>query len=125
MSERLEGSNRMDVNGASCKIRLCAALVFSLIGTSLPAVAQTPDGGFGEVASPSMAAVAKGMHATIRRNLAEAAESMPAEEYTFKPTPQVRSFGEVIGHVAAANFFFCAQAKGDKPVFQNYEKTTE
>lgn len=92
---------------------------------SLPVEAQTTDGGLGDVASPSLAAVAKGMHATIRRNLAEAAESMPADEYALKPTPEVRSFGELIGHVATANFFFCSQAKGEKsPSTTNYEKST-
>jgi uncharacterized damage-inducible protein DinB len=103
-------------------------LVFSicLIGVSAPVTAQTSDGGFGEVLSPSMAAVVKGMHATIRRNLAEAAESMPADEYSFKPTPEVRTFAQLIGHVAFGNFYFCAQAKGERPSQgQNLEKTTE
>ena len=50
---------------------------------------------------------------------------MPAEEYAFKPTPQVRSFGELIGHVASANYFFCSQAKGEKsPATGNYETTS-
>ena len=84
-----------------------------LIGVSAPAVAQTSDGGFGEVASPSLAAVAKGMHATIRRNLAEAAESMPADEYSFKPTPEVRTFAQLIGHVIFGNFYFCARRKAN------------
>ena len=97
-----------------------------LIGATSPVAAQTSDGGFGEVASPSMAAVVKGMHATIRRNLAEAAESMPAEEYSFKPTPDVRSFAQLVGHVAFGNFYFCAQAKGEQAQLnQNYEKVTE
>src|SRR4029450_13234818 len=103
-------------------------LLFSIcvIGVSAPVMAQTTDGGFGEVASPSMAAVVKSMHATIRRNLAEAAEGMPADEYAFKPTPQVRSFGELVGHIVNANFFFCSQAKGERsPSTTNHEKTTD
>jgi uncharacterized damage-inducible protein DinB len=101
------------------------ALALALGCASLPAGAQTTDGGFGDIASPSMAAVVKAMHATIRRDLAEAAANMPAEEYAFKPTPQVRSFGELIGHVANANFFFCSQAKGEKPPSTaNYETVT-
>jgi uncharacterized damage-inducible protein DinB len=101
-------------------------LIVSLAGClSLPAGAQTSDGGFGEIASPSMAAVAKGMHATIRRDLAEAATAMTAEDYGFKPTPEVRSFGQLIGHVATANFFFCAQARGERPPSTtNYESVT-
>jgi uncharacterized damage-inducible protein DinB len=92
----------------------------------LAATAQTTDAGYAEALSPSMAATAKAMHASIRRNLAEAAEGMPAEEYAFKPTPQVRSFAELVGHVVNANFFFCSQAKGEKsPSLTNYERTAE
>ena len=73
-----------------------------------------------------MASVAKTMHASVRRNLAEAAAAMPPEEYAFKPTPEVRSFGEVVGHVVNANYFFCAQARGEKsPGTQNYEKVAD
>jgi uncharacterized damage-inducible protein DinB len=103
-------------------------LIFFLCLLAVPVqgTAQTTDGGFGEVASPSMASVVKGMHATIRRNLAEAAESMPAEEYSYKPTPDVRSFAQLIGHVVFGNFYFCSQAKGETPAFgQNYEKLTD
>src|SRR4029077_230590 len=32
------------------------------------------------------------------------AEAIPAEKYTWRPTPDVRSFAEVFLHVAAANF---------------------
>jgi uncharacterized damage-inducible protein DinB len=108
-------------------IPMARVLVLMLLFAHAPlaAEAQTTDSGLGEIASPSMAAVAKGMHGAIRRNLAEAAASMPAEEYSFKPTPQVRSFGELIGHVASANYFFCSQVKGEKPPSTvNYEQTT-
>jgi uncharacterized damage-inducible protein DinB len=101
-------------------------LTASLVSMSLPAAAQTSDSSFGDLASMSIAAVTKGMHATIRRNLAEAAEAMPAADYGFKPTPEVRSFGQLIGHVANANFFFCSQASGEKsPATTDYEKATD
>jgi hypothetical protein len=51
-------------------------LTLGLACVSVPAVAQTTDGSYAEASSPSMAAVAKAMHATIRRNLAETAEAM-------------------------------------------------
>jgi uncharacterized damage-inducible protein DinB len=91
------------------------------------ATAQTSDAGFNEALSPSMAGVVKNMHGTIRRNLAEAAQLMPAEEYAFKATPQVRSFAELLGHVATANFFFCSQAKGEQPpaAMQGLQKATD
>jgi len=100
--------------------------LFCLVTVPTSIAAQTTDAGFNEALSPSMASVVKTMHATIRQNLADAAASMPAEEYSFKATPQVRSFAELVGHVVNANFFFCAQAKGEKsPGTQNYEKLTD
>jgi uncharacterized damage-inducible protein DinB len=97
-----------------------------LVSIPSSVAAQTTDAGFNEALSGSMASVVKAMHASIRRNLAEAAESMPAEEYAFKPTPQVRSFAELIGHVVAANFLFCAQAKGDAmPSMENWERVSD
>jgi hypothetical protein len=96
-----------------------------LASRATAASAQTSDAGADSSLSPSLAAVAKSMHATIRRNIAEAAETMPAEDYTFKPTPQVRSFGEVLGHIANANFLFCSLAKGaPSPSTTNLEGVT-
>jgi uncharacterized damage-inducible protein DinB len=102
-------------------------LLLCLLFVPLSASAQTTDAGFNEALSPSMAAVVKAMHATIRRNLADAAALMPAEEYAFKATPQVRSFAELVGHVATANFFFCSQAKGEQPppAMQGLQKATD
>src|SRR5262245_60380113 len=72
--------------------RFILAMCFA--GQAWPAAAQTTDAGFADALSTSMASVAKAMHATIRRNLADAAVSMPASEYDFKPTPDVRSFAQ-------------------------------
>ena len=97
-----------------------------LICAAIPAAAQTSDGGFGQVASASTASVVKSMHAIIRRNLVEAAEAMPAEDYAFKPTPEVRSFGQLLGHVINANYYFCSQAKGEaSPSKENFERATD
>ena len=79
------------------------------------AAAQTSDGGIGTALTPSTATSVNNMHMTIRRNLIEAAEAMPPADYAFKPTPQIRSFAELLGHVAGANFFFCSMAKGEPP----------
>jgi len=58
--------------------------------------------------------------------LVKSAEQMPEANYAFKPTPQVRSFGELIGHVANANFMFCSSILGEKsPATQDFEKTTD
>jgi len=104
---------------------LMLAFVFAYV--SLPAAsAQATDAGYADELSPSLAGSAKAMHAKIRRDLAEAAENMPADEYAFRPTPQVRTFGQIIGHVTDANFFFCSQAAGEKsPATGDYEQITD
>ena len=81
-----------------------------LVCAPMFALAQTTDAGYADALSPSLASVSKIMHATIRRNLAEAAEVMSSEDYVFRPTPQVRTFGQLVGHVIDANVFFCSQA---------------
>jgi uncharacterized damage-inducible protein DinB len=44
-----------------------------------------------------------------------AAEELPESTYAYKPTPEVRSFGQLIGHVAGAQYMFCATALGERP----------
>ncbi len=51
----------------------------------------------------------------VRDFIMQSAVDMPEAAYSFKPTPEVRSFGELIGHVAGAQHVFCAAALGDKP----------
>jgi uncharacterized damage-inducible protein DinB len=45
--------------------------------------------------------------------ITQAAEDMPEAKYSYKPTPGVRSFGELIAHVAGSQYMFCAAAIGD------------
>ena len=44
-----------------------------------------------------------------------AAEELPESTYSYRPTPEVRSFGQLVGHVAGAQYLFCAAALGDPP----------
>jgi len=104
--------------------RCLGALVAILVSTT--AAAQTTDGGYDKALSSSMAGVAKAMHLTIRANLAEAAQQMSDADYTFRPTAEVRTFGQLVGHVINANYFFCSQASGEKsPATLNFETVVD
>src|SRR5919199_5623245 len=48
------------------------------------------------------------------KNLVAAAEEMPADKYSFKPTPAQRSFGEIVAHSAQANDYLCSTIGGTK-----------
>jgi uncharacterized damage-inducible protein DinB len=58
----------------------------------------------------------KRVYAMLSSVVIAAAEKMPEESYSFKPTPEVRSFGQLVGHLADSNYFFCSTVAGDKPV---------
>ena len=55
---------------------------------------------------------AKGVYAVVKTNVMKAAEKMPEENYSFRPAPEVRSFGQIVGHVADAQYIFCSVASG-------------
>jgi uncharacterized damage-inducible protein DinB len=48
----------------------------------------------------------------VKGAVLRAAEKMPEENYAFKPVPEVRSFGEVIWHIAFAQNSLCSMVKG-------------
>jgi hypothetical protein len=48
----------------------------------------------------------------VRDNLLKMAEKMPAENYSFKPTPEIESFGQRVAHIAGANLFICQGVMG-------------
>ena len=50
---------------------------------------------------------------SIRDNFIRAAEKMPQENYGFKPSPDVRSFGQQVAHVADDQYNLCAPARGE------------
>ena len=57
-------------------------------------------------------AVASAWNRVKRLNTASA-QAMPEGNYAFKPTADVRSFGEIIGHLANEHYLLCSQIKGE------------
>jgi uncharacterized damage-inducible protein DinB len=62
--------------------------------------------------NPSISAEVKRAYQNVKNNLLNMAEKMPEESYSFKPTPEIRSFAEVLGHVAIAQSHTCAAIAG-------------
>ena len=57
----------------------------------------------------------------IKRLNTAAAQAMPDANYSFKPTPAVRSFGEIVGHLANEHYLICSDVKGEA----NPQKATD
>lgn len=89
--------------------RTIAAITLSVICCSLLALAQQPPAG--QKFTIASAIVQRG-YKGIQTNLTEAAEKMPDADYSFKPTPQMRPFSQLVSHVALAQFGSCSALKG-------------
>jgi len=59
----------------------------------------------------------------VKDMLLRSAQKMPEENYNFKPTDTVRSYGQILGHVADAQYLFCSIALGEKNPDLKIEQT--
>ena len=98
--------------------RLYCVLV-ALMVTCVGVLAQTP-----ATATPNpITASEKGFYGVVSGEVVAAAEKMPEQNYSFKPTPEVRSFGQLVGHVADAQYGLCSSAAGEPEPMKDIEKT--
>jgi len=74
-----------------------------------PAANAAPD--MSPVANPVSGFVKAGV-ARYQKNMVAAAEAMPAEKYSFKPSPEMNSFGHLAMHIAQSNNTFCSKISG-------------
>lgn len=67
----------------------------------------------------------RGTYDSVKDWITKSADQVSEDLYSFKPTPEVRSLGELFGHVANANFMICSGAAGEKsPNTADFEKVT-
>jgi uncharacterized damage-inducible protein DinB len=92
-------------------VTLTAFVVTSLVAQTEPV---HPD--------PMLASIQRGAR-HVQSVFTKAAEQMSEEDFAFRPTPEVRSFGELLAHVAGTNYWFCSTATGEKAPVSDVEKT--
>jgi uncharacterized damage-inducible protein DinB len=54
----------------------------------------------------------QGQYAMLKKYITGSAEKMPAEHFSFRPTPDVRTYAELFGHTMQAQFGYCSTVKG-------------
>lgn len=73
---------------------------------------------------PDPIAPFRNFYNSTRKNVIGAAEKMPAEHFSFKPTNDVRSYAEMFGHIVDTNYWACAALRGEaNPNKDDLEKT--
>lgn len=95
-----------------------------LIATAAVALAQKP----AKLADPGsqsnpFSVHNKFLYGGMKMILLRSAEKMPEENYSFKPTEAVRSYGQILGHVVDVQYSFCSVVRGEKDPNPNIEKT--
>lgn len=79
-------------------------------------IAAVPVTVFAQASTPAPAdpisASQNKMYTMLSSVVISAAEKMPEENYGFKPTTDVRSFGQLVGHLADSQHYFCSSVEG-------------
>lgn len=63
------------------------------------------------------------MFGVVKAILLKSAEKMPEEHYGFKPADTVRTYGQIIGHIADAQYAHCSAVLGEKNPAPRIEQT--
>ena len=106
-----------------------SAVVLMLVSTVAFAQAgsqnsnQSPDKKGEQAQANPFSTFNKFAYARLKTILISSAEKMPEENYNFKPTEAIRSYGQLVGHVADAQYIFCSVALGEKNPGLKIEQT--
>jgi uncharacterized damage-inducible protein DinB len=76
-------------------------------------------------APASMSAELTQAYTAVKNNIVKSAEKMPESDYGFKPTPEIRSYAEVLDHVAEAQMRTCGAINGSQKKSSAAGKTTK
>jgi uncharacterized damage-inducible protein DinB len=90
-------------------------VMVSLFTTAF-ALAQSPDPFIGEL---------KTFYTIRKGDLLKAADRMPAEDYSFRPTPDVRTFAQLLAHIIDAQMGFCSSVKSEPRKLNAAAKTSK
>lgn len=75
--------------------------------------------------APGAVADAHALWTSVTGYITQAAEDVPEADYAFRPTPEVRSFGQLIAHIAGSQRVMCGAALGESGANESdIEKTT-
>ena len=90
--------------------------LFLAVCLSTALLAQAPD-------LKTSSGHAKAIQNQVKGVIVRSAEKMPEENFSFKPTPEVRSYGQILGHIADAQYLFCSAVIGEKNPAPGIEKS--
>ncbi|MGH9834609.1 MAG: DinB family protein [Blastocatellia bacterium] len=103
-------------------IILAAVFVAAASAIAFAQTAQTTSPA--QSANP-MSTELKQMYTGVKNNLVKMAEKMPEEHYSFKATAEIRTFGQLVAHVADSQARTCSAVNGEQKAVNAGSKTTK
>ena len=85
---------------------------------ALPAISQEK-----QPSDNPLSAFTKRVYGFQKGILLRSAEKMPEEDYNVKPAETVRRYGQIIGHLADAQYLFCSKVLDEKNPEPKIEQT--
>lgn len=82
--------------------RICSLTLLGCLAGAAAVYAQNP-----------LSTDVKNSYNGIKNNIMKAAEEMPEADYSFKGTPEERTFGAMVGHIADVQMALCGNAQGE------------
>jgi uncharacterized damage-inducible protein DinB len=86
-----------------------------------PAFAQTAPA---PPANPQVAS-SRILFANAKNNVVKSVDKVPEDLWNFRPTPKIRTFGELFAHIADGQYEFCGAAVEGTPVDKAIEKSAK
>ena len=90
------------------KTLLLSALFLTLLTAANVAAQQGTPADSAQVSNP-VTTVVKAQMPRFAKNMVDAAAAMPAEKFSFKPSPEMNTYGHLVIHIAQTNNFLCAK----------------
>lgn len=106
-------------------MKTCVLVVTMAVAMATSVAGQTPAAGGQAGAGNPLTAGAGRTYGIVKGYISKAAAKMPEDQYGFKPTPDVRSFGQLVAHIADANYGFCAAVTGQPPPAGGFDGAIE
>lgn len=90
-------------------------LLLGLAGFAPLAAAQAAAAAAASAPGSPVVSTVRSMEQRQSKNLIGAADEMPAEKYSYRPTPEQMSFAHLVMHITESNNSLCSRIAGDQP----------
>jgi hypothetical protein len=87
-----------------CVLLMALTVLLSIAVSAQPAPQKNP-----------VSSVIKEVLPRQEKNITAAVESMPADKFSYRPTPQQENFAHLVSHIIESNFLFCSTAADMAP----------